>query len=391
MSSKSVGAIQLGILYIKDGNIKNLKNVLNALPLDKLNEQGDPLLSLYLSVCASYGRAKAAKTILKAWKVVYPEEESIQILSKLFMINDINLATLSYVILSHNDYTYIELMDDLMLADNSPSVTNACAKGDEIFGLQPYETYKLVKEHAFVMGNYRVGEYAITRMEETAPYAPIPKWVKNYTDKPLVTESELEKDVKMVDVPFEIPCDEEAVELLTKGLTQNGISVENLEQTELYLLKLLATSTKKEKIELLRPVMENQSNKILFGDKVIFRIFGPANPLVNQDLTLNTKSSKDGGCRMFLCDVFNFDFDFLYAYDWFENVCEECHLRIRQRWHAVRKPRYNGGWVGAYCSWKCVRESLMSDGQEPDLLTREIINIFEEQIKDIGIQDRLVN
>ncbi len=391
MTSKPIGAIQLGIIYIKDSNIKGLNKILNTLPLDKLGDQGDELLSIYLSICASYGRVDEAKIIIEAWKVVYPEEENIQILSKLVTVNNINLITLSFILLSYEDYTYIELMDDLMSSDNSPSITNACIKGDKIFGVQPYETYKLVKEHAFDMDNYRVEEYAITKMEETAKYAPIPNWVKNLNNKPLITDFELEENIKLSYVPFEIPTDEKAVELMTIGLTQNGISTENLEQTKIYLTELLSTSTRSEKIKLLRPIMENQANELLSGEKILFQIFGPANPLINQDLTLNTKSSKYGGCRMMLCDIFDFDYEFNYIYDWFEGVCEECHLRIRHKWHAIRKPRYNGGWVGSYCSWKCVRESILSDGQEPDLLTREMVNIFEKQINEIGIQDRLDN
>ena len=385
--SKSVGVIQLGIIHIKDDNVKGLGQVLNALPLANLGNQADSLLSLYLSVCATYGRSKSVKIILGAWNVIYPKEEKIQILSKLFMMNNINLPTLSFVILSHDDYTYIEAMDDLMLADNSPEVITACGKADEIFGPQPYETYKIIREHAFEMGNYKVEEYAIANMEETAPYAPIPKWVKNYTDKPLVKEDEMEIP-KIGDIPFIVPPDEEAVEILTKGLTQNGISAGDLDQAREFLLEKLSTSTRQEKINILKPVMENQANQILSGDKVLFRIFGPANPLVNQDLTLNTPSSKYGGCRMFLCDIFDFDEEFNVVLDWFRGVCDECHLRIRQRWHAVRRPRPHGGWEDAFCSWKCVRESLVPDDRE-NLLARELINIFEKKINETGIQDRL--
>jgi hypothetical protein len=392
MTDKSIDVIQLGIIYIKNNSMEGLRKVLMALPLEKLGKQADELFSLYLSVCAGYDRVDAAKEVLEAWKVIYPEEENIQILSKLFLWNNINLPTLSFVILSHDDYTYIELMDDLIIGDSSPNVTTACSKADEIFGPQPYETYKIVNEHAIEMENYRVEEYTITWMEQTAPYAPIPEWVQNYSGDPLVTNSELEASLaKLEEVSFQLPPDEEAVNLLTAGLSQNGVSVEDIEQVREYLLAKLSVSTRKEKIQLLRPIIENQAEEILYGDKVLFRIFGPANPLVNQDLTLKTVSSKYGGCRMFLCDIFDYDEDFDYVYDWFNGACDECHLRIREKWHAVRKPRHAGGWTGSYCSWKCVRDSLMTEGQEPNLLIRELINIFEKQIKEIGIQDRLAD
>lgn len=383
--SKATSVIQLAIVYIKDDNIKKLEQVLDIMPLDQIGDQAENLLATYLSVCAGYNRKEAVDVILNAWKVIYPETEQIQILSRLFLINQINDPTLAFTTLLHLDYTYVELMDDLIAGDSSPDVTTACKKADLIFGSQPYETYKIIQDHAYELENDRVYEYATDRMEETAPYAPIPKWVKNYSGKPLATETVLMNSPDIKDVPFGIPTDEEAVNLLTKGLSQQGISVGDLEQARQYLLTKLSTSTKSEKIEMLRPVMENQSNKILGTDKKLYQIFGPANPLVGQDLTLNTPSSKYGGCRMFLCDIFDRDFEFDYVEDWFTGSCDQCHLRIRQRWHAVRKPRPHGGWVWCYCSWKCVNESL--DGHV--MLTQELIKIFEKETEEIGIQDRL--
>lgn len=387
--SKATSVIQLAIVYIKDDNIKGLERALTVMPLDQIGNHAEDLLSTYLSVCAGYNRPEAARVILDAWKVIYPTEEKVQILSRLFLINQINLPTLSFVTLSHDDFTYVELMDDLIGWDSSPEITTACNKADEIFGAQPYDTYKIVQDHAYELENTRVYEYATDRMEETAPYAPIPKWVKNYSGGPLVTETELMKEPEIQEVPFEIPPDEEAVELLTKGLTHLGISVGELDQARQYLLRQLSVSTRAEKIQMLKPIMENQANEILGSDKRLYQIFGPANPLVDQDLTLNTPSSKYGGCRMFLCDIFDYNEEFDYVADWFRGVCDQCHLKIRHRWHAVRRPRPHGGWVGGYCSWECATRSIHWDGEEPDLLTRELIKIFEKETNEVGIQDRL--
>ena len=387
--SKANEVIQLAVVYIKNDNIDNLQKVLTVMPLDKLGDRSDNLLSIFLSVCAGYGRKDAAKIIIKAWKVIYPPEE-VNILSRLFLIGKINLATLAFIILSYDDYTYIELMDDLITLDSSPEVITACQKADQIFGSQSYETYKIVQEHAQRLENDNMEEYATDKMEETAPFASIPKWVQNYSEGPLVTETELEESVIINPVPFEVPSDDEIVELLTQGLGNLGISVGDINRAKEYLLKKLSVSTRQEKIEMIRPVMETQAYKVLSGDKNLYRIFGPSNPLINQDLTLNTSSSKYGGCRMFLCDIFNYDSEFDYVVDWFRGVCDQCHLRIRHRWHALRRPRVHGGWEpGSYCSWNCVRESIFIDGNEPDLLGHELINIFEQETDKIGIQDRL--
>ena len=386
--SKALKAIQLAIVYIKDDNIKGLTEVLRIMPLEKLRDESDVLLSTFLSTCAGYGRPEAVDLVLDAWKVIYPEEEKIQIMSRLFMLNIINVPTLAFVVLSHDDYTYLELMDDLMAADNSPEVVTACARADQVFGPQPYSTYDQVRIHAAEMENWRVEEYAITNMEEVAPYAPLPQWVQNYTGEPLMPVSELYIPATGW-IPFEIPSDEEAVEILTGGLTQLGITVGDLDRAKEFLRQKLATSTRPEKIKLLRPIMENQAQVILGGDAALFRVFGPANPLVNQDLTLPGKSSLYGGCRMFLCDIFDYNEEFEYVEDWFTGVCDSCHLRIRQRWHALRKPRSHGGWVGCFCSWKCVKDSMLEYEEEPDMVTRELINIFSSKIDELGIQDRL--
>lgn len=389
--SKATSVIQLAILHIKNDNIEGLEKTLKIMPLDKLNDQAEKLLSVFLAVSAQYNRPEAVKVIMTAWSVIYPEEEQVPLLTRMFMWNEINLPTLAFVVLSHTDYTYVEAMDDLMAWDSSPEVTTACQKADKIFGRQPYETYKVIQEHANEMGNYRVEDYAVAWMEETAPYAPIPKWVQNYSEGPLVKAEVLEAVPDIGDVPFTLPPDEEIVELLTKGLSHMGISIDDIDRAKETLLKEVSQSTRPEKIQLLKPIMQNQANSILSGDTELFRIFGPANPLVDQDLTLGTPSAKYGGCRMFLCDLFDYDEEFEYVADWFRGVCDQCNLRIRHRWHAVRKPRPHGGWVGCYCSWECARESIHADREEPDILTRELIKIFEKQTNEIGIQDRLPN
>jgi len=386
--SNAMNAIQLAIVYIKDDNIEKLKHILSIMPLENLKDEADVLLSTFLSVCAGYDRPEAAKAVLSAWKSIYPPEEKIQIKSRLFLMNNINIDTLAFVSLMSDDYTYVELMDDLMAADNSEEVVSACAKADQIFGPQPYTTYDLIRQHAEEMGNWRVEEYAIASMEEIAPYAPKPEWVKNYTDEPLVPESQLYIP-ETGEIPFEIPTDEDAIELLTKGLTQLGISVDDLERAKEALALKLAVSTRDEKINLLKPIMQNQAQQIMGGDTLLFRLFGPANPLVNQDLTRPGKSNLYAGCRMFLCDIFDFVEGDNYYEDWFTGVCDTCHLRIAHRWHAVRKPGSHGGWKNIYCSWTCVRESMVEFEEEPDLLTHELIDIFENEINKIGIQDRL--
>ncbi len=386
---KAVGVIQLAILCIKDDNVDKLQQVLNVMPLDQLKDQADALLSTFLDVCAAYDRKEAADIILKAWEVVYPDVETIPLKSRLFLMNKIKLPTLSFVTLMSDDYMYIELMDDLMAADNSEEVISACAKADRIFGPQSYDTYKIIADSAEEAENYMVYNYAVANMEQVAPYAPIPEWVNNYIDGPVPKESDLVlPDETFV---FDLPSNEEAVDLLTAGLDQLGVSLSDIENARIFLLNKLDMMSDEEKRELLRPVMENQADQTLDRNTYLLRVLGPSNPLVNQDLSLNNINSKYGGCRMFITDVFDFNEEFDYVEPWFEGVCNQCHLRIRHHWHAVRVPRPHGGWVGCYCDWDCARQSIFENGEEPDLLTHELITIFENEMKTIGIQERLAN
>lgn len=388
----AVKYIQFAISSIKNYNLNALEKVLNILPLNSLKDQSDTLLALFLSTCASYDRKEAVKIILSAWKSTYPTD-TVNFRSRLFVTKEINLPTLAYVTLIDPYFTYIELMNDLSSLDSSPEVVSACGKADKIFGPQSYETYKMISDHSSTVGNWRVEEYAIDNMIKKAPYQPIPKWVKDYTDKPLVSADQLyiPETGKIV---FDLPSNEEAVQLLTVGLSEMGLVSENVDATKIYLTNLLNTSSEEEKYKLLEPVLENQLQLELGSDVYLSQVFGPANPLVDQDLTLPGKSNMYGGCRMFLCDVFDYNDEYKFVEDWFTGSCDTCQLRIRQRHHAVRKPRPTGGWINCYCSWDCARKSIFVDGKdeltmEADVLTHELIDVFEIEINKTGIQDRL--
>lgn len=380
--SSEVGIIQLSILYIKNNDIDQLTKSLDVMPLEKVKNP-EILLELFLSVSAGYNRPKIAKIILNRWNVIYPEDQQIPMLSRLFLINRINLPTLSFIVSSHKMFTYVELINDLTNFDSSPSIITACRKADKIFGQQSYHTYKILVDNATKVENDKVVDHMTYNMEKVAPYAPVATWVKNYLKEDLMTESALYNwvDQYMKIEPMKIPSENEIVELLLQGLADQGISVLEEEKSRKFLQQL----PMEKKLELIKPVMEAKKSEKIHDDVLLFRTYGPSNPLIDQDLTGDNINNKYGGCRMFLCNVFDYDEEFDYVEDWFTGACQECHLRIKYRWHSVRVPRPHGGWVGSYCSWKCARESLV----RPDLLTRELINIYDKQFNEIGIQDRL--
>ena len=57
-------------------------------------------------------------------------------------------------------------------------------------------------------------------------------------------------------------------------------------------------------------------------------------------------------------------------------------------------PRPHGGWIGCYCSFKCLRDGVSDkelDEGRPDLATRSMVDSLEDQFDDIGIQDRVAD
>ena len=398
--STEFNVIGIAVESIKNDNLTELDNALRIMPIEKLKDPAENLFVTFLSLCAGYNRPQALSMILDRWKVVYPDNDKLQILSRLFLIVTLNNSALSYIVLSHPGYTYVELMDDLINFDSSQEVRVACARADEIFGKQPHTTYKIIKNNAEQIGNYVVEEYMVDKIAETAPYAPVPEYIKNYLadyypeykDR-LPTQSELdelaETQSQMQEI-VELPSDDEAVELLTEGLSRYGISINEVDAAKEIIREEIKDEMKKR--ELLMPILKTQNEQKLDADRVLYWVYGPSNPLVGQDLTIDAPSYKFGGARMHLCDLFDYDEEYDYVSDWFTGSCKQCLLQIREKWHAVRKPRAFGGWEYCYCSWKCVKDDFYEREnfeEEADLLTERIIEAFEKKTTEVGIQDRI--
>ena len=399
--SKELNVIVIAMESIKNDNLKELDVALRIMPIEKIKDPNETLLTKFLSLCAAYNRVEAVKMVLERWKVVYPDNDKIPLFSRLFLKHTINNSTLGFLAVSHPEYTYVELIDDLAEFDASQEVTIACSRIDEIYGLQKNQTYKILKKHAHEFGNFEVEEYMDDKIAETSPYAKIPGYVKNYIGEyypqykdTLPTEKELydlaDKESKEEMKEIEMPSDEEAVELLTNGLSDYGISFVEVEATKKFLREKIASS-EEVKRELLKPILENEKYKNLDKDRLLFWAFGPSNKLINQNLTIDSPSYKYGGCRMFLCDLFDYNEEYDFLEDWFTGSCQQCLLKIKERWHAVRHPRPMGGWTGCFCSWKCVKDDQIEieNDNDEDILTKKIIELFEKKTEEVGIQDRL--
>jgi len=400
--SKELNVIGVALESIKNDNLYELDKALKIMPIESIVDSSETLLATFLSLCAGYNRSEACKMILERWKVVYPDNDKLSILSRLFLKITINIATLSFIVSIHPEFTFVEFIDELREFDSSPEVAVACGRAEEIYGIQPHETYKMLRDQAREAGNFVIEEYMNDKIGETAPYAERPKYVKNYLtpyysrfEKVLPKEKELyeiadtesKKETKSDDI--ELPSDEEAVNMLTDGLKSFGISIVEIDAAKNLIRKEISNIERKK--ELLLPILEANKQKELESDRLLFWVYGPNNPLLGQNLNLDTPSAKYGGGRMFLFNLFDYDEENDYIADWFTGTCSHCLLKIRNRWDAVRKPVALGGWKGEYCSWECVRkdhEETENREGDRDILTEKLIDAFSKKMEEIGIQDR---
>jgi hypothetical protein len=400
--STEFNVIAIALESIKNDDLDSLDRCLKIMPLEELTDKHEILLSNFLALCAAYSRDEASKLILERWKVVYPDDDKISLFTRLFLKITINVPTLSYLASIHKDVTFVELIDELSQWDSSEEVVTACGRIDAIYGNQPYDTYLILRKTAIEHENARVEEYLIDKITEIAPFADKPIPVKNYLEKyfssyqnKLPTQEELEQLAERTEkesiIDIVLPSDDEAVRLMTEGLESLGIAILEIDAARIFLKAEIGKSLERKK-QLLLPILQNSQQLNLETDRVLYWIHGPSNPLISQNLTLNTPSAKYGGARMFLTNLFDYNEEEGYFEDWFTGHCQQCLLRIAKRCYAIRMPRISGGWEDCFCSWKCVRDrigDIENDQGAADLLSHALIDAFEKKYIEIGIQDRI--
>ena len=116
------------------------------------------------------------------------------------------------------------------------------------------------------------------------------------------------------------------------------------------------------------------------------RYYGVTNGIFDQDCC-----GKSGACSMFYCmcreDVDYDDTSYnetVNPFGWFNNVCEECGISIDKMRYALRFPVKDGGWVGCFCSFSCIKKSNIRPINKDDEFR---INEIKRSIEKIGVFD----
>lgn len=381
------------------GDTAVLRQVLDRLPINTLEVRAaDDLLVRLITTCAKYDRVEVAQMVLGYFDELNTQDGQPSAQVYLFLLPQVEEATLRFLARNIEDTTFVECVQDLIAYDASEATRMATQRLIDAYGIDGSKAnilnqlYLEAEPTELNAGNPAVAEVLYENYVRVAPFAPLPPWMGNFTDLPdLPYEDEIE--LPPVTTPLlQLPETIEAqAEFLLGGLHDIGIAVDDIEIARQQTLELLFQLTAEDRMTLLKPALINNTRKYLASDVELFRILGPANALYGADLSDNTHPCmKYGGCRMFTCihtAVLDDDEDSHYEEaDWFTGHCEFCRLRLRNRYHAVRKPLAHGAWDGCFCSWKCVRESFT----EPALGEFTIIDSLETQLHALGIQDRLL-
>lgn len=341
------------IIAIENEDLKKLEEELVSLSIDKLSQKElDILLSKFINAAVFYGNQQSIKFIFKFWyDNLEVDHGHLDHLTRLFCDQTVAFDALVLVAKTYiNDYPLEYYMEHLIDYDSHP-MTIIGAKNLESLFVVSNEKWKYLYDRS-VDNEIRKGytnklikEFLHDKVNETMLPLPKPSYIIN---NKLLTHDELIDSVKIV------------------------------------------TSHNDKVIAKLRLDMT--------FDEELFKIFGPANSTINEEWSDNHNCTVYGGCRMLMCveyeqqkvdeeeledDDVNID---NYITNWFTGSCDTCNNKILYLHYAVRKPIPSGGWIGCYCSWKCVHDSLLLPNE---IVTKRLIDIFNEQMDNIGIYDRL--
>lgn len=257
-------------------------------------------------------------------------------------------------------------------------------------------------------------------------YAPVPKWIinpNNYTQFEKIPDN-LMKIYARRKVPFhhnlvnnlpkvKITHYEPGTAAGDAIAAFNEISkfIENIDvdvgaDTLQKLEQKFSQQTEAERSKLFNWYFKNVNEMYLMNNVEAHRTLGGSFPIrenFNRDSNSNDPCSRWGGCRSMVCyenDNYNEETEELIIpnvvdqgrldeLEWFTGSCQNCNRKIRKKHHAVRSIPYGGGWLGCYCSFKCVKDDIPDGEEEPIRNFRlTIIGVFEKIYNLFGIYER---
>lgn len=358
------------IVAIKNHDTYTLSELLQHISVDYIEtDTTDKLLAIFLSCASTSKNTEAVPIILNKFSTTFPETYT-QYTSYIFTIPLLTTEILDFVVKSIDKISFVEIVDDLIHFGSSVGMVEGCAKAYDVFGFQPFDVWKTLRDIALSRENYHIQEYCERIMRGVSSYADKPVWVKNFIDGPVPRESDLtlpQMETKPVesfnleDIISKFNLGEAEKEKLDKILKEDPVTEEKLRHSVGVFLKRL----------------EYQR------DKGLFRILGPAHPWIKSSL----EDLQLGGPRMFTDLSYNYDDEIDQHEPWFVGSCDTCFYKIRNKYWAFRIPAVWGGWKGCFCSCECARKGVPVDEHPSQIY----IDYYEKMLLDYGIQDRIAD
>jgi hypothetical protein len=393
---------------------------------------GDLLLELLLRTCKNYNRERFVKPIIDAWDAVdfmyYQQPTYI----RLFMYNYFTNSLLIFIAKAmKHEWSYIDIIRQLIKMDSSPEVELAANRANGIYGIQPYADYVTLAKWADLeiiedgWGNDRINWFIQDMIKKTKPTIKPPKYMITTDKNPY--GGNLFAMIRALPDTYNVISSDSPIEDLLEDITYH-IGVKDPDEQEYVIdalkYKFMMMPKDLENIKITRTRQAASLDAII--NVPVFRILGPVNTNPTATLDENHPCDRYGGCRMLVCEqyevrpydsiesqveIYDIMTDYDYTYNpsaaptktlqdkglklkytgkWFTGSCYFCFSKIKKLEYAAREPLPNGGWRRCYCSWRCVKLQLLS---EPESKTRDIqyyltVN-YARQCKNIGIYERI--
>jgi hypothetical protein len=275
--------------------------------------------------------------------------------------------TLSKIFALYLPVSFVDLVHPEVITQiNDETTTYVCAALDRLCVGQGYPEYALLYDEA-LSRNLSCARYMKMRMESSSGYAALPSHV-DFTVPP----------VEFSSLPPSL-CGNSDVNLCAiKEKLSEFISLPDNLETE------FSKMSEKDRKEISEWATKTTSD-------VIFRSFGPAHPIEND----NNPDCIDH--RMLKCNCFeryDEETDTVQDVDWFSGVCFECSKKIRSRSHALRLPMPGGGWWGCFCSFHCIKihlEDRPGCNDKRTLLQYTLLREVQRYFKTLKNEDKLID
>lgn len=391
-------------LQLEEYGLEKLKVLLNQIPLESMNH-GDNILTLVklLKLCQSLNieESSIVKTILIRWcnhdvdidgvigdlaANMTCDSSLLKYLVKIFPnstpvnILDTHIRSRygSGMVFSLVSERVLEAMDCNLEKFEWEYLMNVAEETKEAFQFDP----KFIDRQSYSVtrNNKDVIEYIESKINshKRKRMAPVPEWVS-------ILDGESDAKYENYDDVNQIGMDDELMEL--KNTLTHLTNAEKMKDSD---LGDEAPITKEEVADVFMSLKANSYKEM--REFPYERYSGPANSIIGHNC-MNAPNGI-GPCRMLKClcrehelteGMSDEQIESITSPIWFHGQCDFCHRGIRKFSHSVRFPIDGGGWLGCYCSFKCVKEDSIRPLYDNDLFR---ISQIEEVLKISGIYDR---